>query len=183
MAVRKVYHDCCSASVLFARVGMIVMRFPSTLLWYIEQYRIHHLSSPIPLGRVIWDTKLIIKKRPFQPLDRTAVANHVWRDADQRPAIEGGLIILLAIFFEAFRVGVAFAVAGFGLHPDAAFHLAGDELVLPTKVKAPLAIGMEAIFQARLGQVLQPDLIQEHIAPVDLAADCPILATAAEFHT
>jgi hypothetical protein len=80
-------------------------------------------------------------------------------------------------------VGVSFAVTGLGFHPDPTLYFTGYQMGLPTEVKTPLAIGMKAVLQTRLRQFRQPDLVQEHIVPIDLAAPDPFLATTAEFYT
>ena len=71
---------------------------------------------------------LAIQQGAFEPLEGTAVADHVWSDADERPAVERCLVVFLAILFKAFGVGVSFAVTGIGLHPDATFDLAGHQM-------------------------------------------------------
>jgi hypothetical protein len=74
-----------------------------------------------------------------------------------------------------------FAESGIRLHPDAAFYFTGYKLLLPAKVKAPLAVGVKAIFQAWAGQVGQPNLVQQHVVPIDFSLK-PFLASTAEFH-
>ena len=72
-------------------------------------------------------------------------------------------------------MGVPFAVAGAGFHPDATFNLTGDELLLPANIKAPLPLGVEGVLQLRLWQFGQADLVEEDVVPVDVAAAVALL--------
>ncbi len=112
----------------------------------------------------------LVEQCPFQPVDGTAVADHCGRNANYGPTVERCFIILFAILLEAFGVGVPFAVAGICLHPDATFNFTGYEVLLPANIEAPLATGVEGVFELRLRKFGEADLVEEDVVPVDKTA-------------
>ena len=136
-------------------------------------------SSSVEAGQSI---RQLVEQCPFQPVNGTAVADHLGRYANHCPAIERRFIVLFAIFLKAFGVGVPFAVAGFCFHPDSALNFTGNERLFPAKIKAPLAMGMEGVLLLWLWQFCQTDQIQEHVVPVDMAAPIALLLYGFALH-